>query len=69
MNSILDIREMLKRYGTFIYVGDRIADLEIMQDEVRELYQSKLIDANEFKQAVLILRGQIEIEKHKQNKQ
>lgn len=68
MNSILDIRELLKRYGTFIYVGDRIADLEIMQDEVRELYQSKLIDATDFQKAIIILRGQIEKEKQKQNK-
>ncbi|WP_458412496.1 YqgQ family protein [Schinkia sp. CFF1] len=65
MRTIYDIQQLLKRFGTFIYVGDRIADLELMEDEVRELYKSQFIDVKDFQMALLLLRQEIEREKAK----
>ncbi|MGM9926251.1 MAG: YqgQ family protein [Bacillus sp. (in: firmicutes)] len=63
MNTIYDIRQLLKKFGTFIYIGDRIADLELMETEIKELYQSQLIDINDYQMARMLLRKEIAIEK------
>jgi uncharacterized protein YqgQ len=59
MKTIYDVQQLLKRFGTIIYTGNPLGDLELIQDEVRELYNQKLIDVNDFKQAVLIIRASI----------
>jgi uncharacterized protein YqgQ len=58
MKTMYDVQQLLKRFGTIIYTGNPIADLELIQDEVRELYDQKLIDVNEYKEATLIIRVQ-----------
>lgn len=65
MKTIYDIQQFLKRFGTIIYIGDRIADLELMEAEIKELYRSQLIEARDFQTAILILRHQIQLEKDK----
>lgn len=59
MKSIYDIQQLLKRYGTIIYVGDRVATLELMEDELKELYKSQLIEAKDFQTAIMLLRHEI----------
>ncbi|MEW4287407.1 YqgQ family protein [Rossellomorea marisflavi] len=68
MKTIYDIQQLLKRFGTIIYVGDRLSDLELMEGELRELYFSKLIEQKEFHSALLLLRSEMEREKHKQDR-
>jgi uncharacterized protein YqgQ len=65
MKTIYDIQQFLKGYGTIIYVGDRLADLELMEEEVKELYFSQLIDVKVFQSALLLLRHEIQLEKDK----
>ena len=65
MKTIYDIQQFLKQFGTFIYVGDRVADLELMESELKELYQSQLVETREFQTALLILRHEIQLEKEK----
>ncbi|WP_147532353.1 YqgQ family protein [Bacillus marasmi] len=65
MKSIYDIQQFLKRYGTVIYVGDRLATLELMEEEIKELYFSKLIDKNELQVALQVLRHEIQLEREK----
>lgn len=67
MKTIYDIQQLLKNFGTFIYVGDRIADLELMEEEVRQLFQSNLMEAKDYQVAVLLLRQ--EIQKLRRNNQ
>ncbi|TGB04304.1 YqgQ family protein [Halobacillus salinus] len=59
MKTIYDIQQLLKKFGTFIYVGDRLADLELMEEEVRELYKSQCIVKEDYQMAILLLRGEI----------
>ncbi len=56
MKTIYDIQQLLKRFGTIIYIGDRLADLELMETEVKELYQAQFIETNEYQMALLLLR-------------
>ncbi|WP_226667444.1 YqgQ family protein [Metabacillus litoralis] len=60
MNSIYDVQQLLKRYGTIIYIGDRIADLELMEDEVKQLFESKIIEPKDYQMAILLLRQEVQ---------
>ncbi len=66
MKTIYDIQQFLKKFGTIIYVGDRVADLELMEAELKELYHSQLIETRDYQTARLILRHEIQMEKDKQ---
>ncbi|MTH52415.1 DUF910 family protein [Bacillus mangrovi] len=65
MKTVYEVRQLLKKYGTIIYIGDRVSDLELMEEEVRQLYEMKLIEAREFQLAILILRQEMQLEKEK----
>lgn len=67
MKTIYDIQQYLKKFGTLIYIGDRIADLELMEAEVQELYRSKLMDPKEFQSAILLLRQEIRLLKEEKS--
>ncbi|NNU84487.1 DUF910 family protein [Geobacillus sp. BMUD] len=68
MKTVYDVQQLLKQFGTIIYVGDRLADLELMEEEVKELYQSQLIDAKQLQAALFILRHEAQIEREKRMK-
>ncbi|MFC0854555.1 YqgQ family protein [Halalkalibacter oceani] len=53
---MFDVMQLLKKHGTIIYTKDRGLDLSLMEDELRELYEWKMIDQTVFQQALLILR-------------
>ncbi|WP_305453285.1 YqgQ family protein [Bacillus mycoides] len=65
MISIYDIQQLLKKFGTIIYTGDRIPDLQLMQDELRELNQSQLIDPQDYQTALFLLKQEIQKEINK----
>jgi len=65
MKTIYDIQQFLKKFGTIIYIGDRVADLEMMEAELNELFQSQLIEQREYQTALLILRQEIQFQKEK----
>ncbi|HJV17508.1 MAG TPA: YqgQ family protein [Bacillales bacterium] len=67
MKTVYEIQQFLKQFGTIIYIGDRVADLELMEAELKELYQSQLIAPREFQTAILILRHEIQFQKDKQS--
>ncbi|QED48631.1 YqgQ family protein [Cytobacillus dafuensis] len=65
MKTIYDIQQLLKRFGTIIYIGDRVADLELMEAEMKELYQSQLIETKDYQTAILLLRHEAKLLKEK----
>ena len=66
MKSMIDIYDLLKKFGTFIYTGDRLGDLMLIEDEIRELYKSQVLDVKDFQTALLIIRQeQTKLEKNK----
>ncbi|MDC3415517.1 YqgQ family protein [Aquibacillus salsiterrae] len=56
MKTIYDVQQLLKKFGTVIYIGDRLADLELMEEEIKELYQSQCISSYDYQMAILLLR-------------
>ncbi|CAM3952413.1 YqgQ family protein [Lederbergia lenta] len=65
MNTVYDVQQLLKKFGIFVYVGERIADLELMEAEIKDLYFANLIPKEQFQQALLILRNEITKEQKK----
>ncbi|GGM31572.1 hypothetical protein GCM10011351_17190 [Paraliobacillus quinghaiensis] len=61
MRTIYDVQQLLKRFGTIIYIGDRLADLELMEVEVKELYQAQCLSTNEYQMALLLLRQEMSL--------
>lgn len=56
MKTVYDVQQLLKRFGNIIYIGNRIAELELMEDEIKELYETGCIDNDQYKSALLLLR-------------
>ncbi|MFJ7697610.1 YqgQ family protein [Lysinibacillus fusiformis] len=56
MDKMLDIYELLKNYGTFIYTRDPIGDLMLMEDEIKELYKANVLDIKDYQMALLLIR-------------
>lgn len=56
MKTMIDIYELLKRFGIYIYTGDRLGDLELIEDELKELYKTRLLESKDYQTAILIIR-------------
>lgn len=61
MNHFLDVLQLLKRFGIFIYTGNQQTDIEMMISEVKELYDNGLIVKEEYLPALLILKKELGI--------
>lgn len=59
MKTMYDVQQLLKRFGTFIYTGDRVGDLELMELEINELYHYQFIDVTEYNMCKLMIRKEM----------
>lgn len=55
----LSVIKLLKRFGIFVYTGDRQGDIRLMLSEVKDLYDSGLILKEDYLSATLILRKEL----------
>ncbi|MET4560504.1 YqgQ family protein [Lysinibacillus parviboronicapiens] len=69
MDKMLDIYELLKTYGTYIYTRDPMGDLMLMEDEIRELYKANVLDIKDYQMALLLIRQESTRLRVEQNKQ
>ncbi|UCZ54560.1 YqgQ family protein [Bacillus shivajii] len=53
--TFFDVQQLLKKYGTLIYTGDRSGDLQLMEDELKELYELGMIEKDEYQMARLVI--------------
>ncbi|MDQ0213867.1 uncharacterized protein YqgQ [Oikeobacillus pervagus] len=65
MKTMYDVQQLLKKFGTIIYLGDRLDDLVLMETELKELNQSQLIDPKDFQMALLLVRHEMQKERDK----
>ncbi|WP_068671884.1 YqgQ family protein [Oceanobacillus sp. Castelsardo] len=56
MKTVFDVQQLLKKFHTFIYTGDRVGDLELMEMEVDDLHKLEFISNEEYIQAKFILK-------------
>ncbi|MFJ7731558.1 YqgQ family protein [Lysinibacillus sp. NPDC097231] len=69
MDKMLDIYELLKTYGTYIYTRDPIGDLMLMEDEIRELFKANVLDVKDYQMALLLIRQETTKLRMKENNQ
>ena len=62
MESLYDVQQLLKQFGIYVYVGKRIYDIELMQIELKNLYEIRVIDRDTYLQAWGILKREHHIE-------
>ncbi len=55
MKTVYDIQQLLKRFGIFIYTGNRLGDLQLIEMEIKELHEFNCIDAQTYQTARLVL--------------
>lgn len=63
MKTLYDVQQLLKRFGTVIYVGKRIWNIELMDQEIKDLYEARLIDVKTYREARVILASEHHREK------
>ncbi|MBG9916216.1 YqgQ family protein [Bacillus sonorensis] len=59
MKTAYDVQVLLKRFGCYVYFGDREPELEYMMDELKEMLLSNLIEKEEWAQAMTILQNEL----------
>jgi len=64
--TLYDVQQLLKRFGTFVHVGRRIWDIELMSSEIRRLYEGGLIDKQTFIRVQLVLKREHRLEEKKE---
>jgi len=58
MKDFFGVLQLLKRFGIYVYTGDRRDDIAMIQSEVKDLYDNGLLMQEDYLQAVLILRNE-----------
>lgn len=66
MKTLYDVQQLLKNFGIFVYLGKRLYDIEMMKIELQRLYDSGLLDKNDYLKAELILRREYRLEMEKE---
>ena len=56
MRTTYDVQQLLKQFGTFIYLGNRLWDIELMMVEIRELFDNGVIEKKVFLNAMMVLK-------------
>lgn len=56
MDTVYYVQQILKRFGTYIYTGERLGDVELMLAEINELHKNGFISLIEYQRSILILR-------------
>ncbi|MCI2875895.1 YqgQ family protein [Staphylococcus hominis] len=55
INNFYDVLQLLKRYGFIIYFKDKDDMYEMMQQEIRSLYNYDLLSNEEYLKCILII--------------
>ncbi|MFJ7933659.1 YqgQ family protein [Sporosarcina sp. NPDC096371] len=58
MKDFFGVLQLLKRFGIYVYTGDRKDDIAMLESEVKDLYDNGLLMQEDYLQAVLILRNE-----------
>lgn len=59
MKTAYDVQLFLKRFGCYVYFGNRELELEYMMDELKEMLLANLIEKKEWAQAMSILQNEL----------
>jgi uncharacterized protein YqgQ len=55
MKNFYDVQQLLKKFGAIIYLGNRLDDIDMMEEEIKELYRANMIELDIFKTVLIVL--------------
>lgn len=64
--TLYDVQQLLKRFGTYVHLGKRIWDIELMSIELKNIYNNEMIDKQTFISASLVLKSEHRKEEKKE---
>lgn len=56
MGTMYEVRQYLRLYNSFIYTGNKLADLDLIENELNELKENQFIDNELYLKFILIIR-------------
>lgn len=56
MKNMYEVRDLLKQFGIFVYTRSKMGDLDLIEDEIKELYTLNLIEFAIYRQAIVVIR-------------
>ncbi len=56
MSRMYEVREYLRRYNSFIYTKDKSLDLDLIEEELKELKENSFIENDLYLKFILIIR-------------
>lgn len=62
MQTLYDVQQLLKQFGIYIYIGVRLYDIELMQIELKKIYEAQLIARQVYMQARGVLQKEYMLE-------
>ncbi|MGT2911685.1 YqgQ family protein [Streptococcus cameli] len=68
MKTLYDVQQLLKRYGIFVYMGNRLYEIELMKIEIGRLYQLGVLERWDYLEAEMVLRREHRMELDYQKK-
>lgn len=67
MKNLYDVQQLFKQFGIYIYVGERIYDIELMMIELKKIVDAHLIDRETYITARTILQREHRIEESRKD--
>ncbi|AKP66738.1 YqgQ family protein [Companilactobacillus ginsenosidimutans] len=64
--TLYDVQQLLKKFGTYVHLGKRIWDIELMSIELKNIYNNEMIDKQTFIKAQMILKSEHRKEEKKE---
>lgn len=68
MKTLYDVQQLLKQFGIFVYMGNRLYDIEMMKIELSRVYQAGILEKSDYLVAEMILRREHRLEMAYQQK-
>lgn len=67
MKDLYGVITLLKRFGIYIYTGNRHNDILLMQSEVKDIFDNGFLLQQDYLLATMILQHELRLEREKNN--
>ncbi|MBF4500206.1 YqgQ family protein [Savagea sp. SN6] len=61
LNEMYDVQQLLKQFNIFVYFGDQEADCILMQSELKDLFDSGMLEREDYIRAAAIVRQRLNL--------
>lgn len=66
MRTLYDVQQLLKRFGSYVYLGKRLWDIEMIGVELDSLYQAGMLDLKVYQTAKSVLTREHDLERQRE---